>query len=68
MLEVGSASVRWGWETEEHALMGPLAIANAISWINHTNGAWPETPHFCRECINLKPSKKFDKISLSHGC
>lgn len=69
MLEVESVSVvRWGWETEEHALMGPLAIANAIPWINHTDGAWPETPHFCRECINLKTLEKFDKVSLSHGC
>jgi len=40
VLEVESVSVvRWGWETEEHALMGPLAIANAIPWINHTDGA-----------------------------
>lgn len=63
MLKVGSASVvRWGWETEEHALMGPLATSNAIPWINHTDGACPETPHFCRQCINLKPSKKFDEF------
>jgi len=40
VLEVGSASVvRWGWEMEEHALMGQLATANAIPWINHTDGA-----------------------------
>lgn len=42
--------------------MGPLARANAISWINHTDGAWPQTPHFGRECINLKPSKKLTKF------
>jgi hypothetical protein len=39
VLEVGSAPVfRLDYKMEEHALMGPLATANAIPWIN-TDGA-----------------------------